>query len=154
MGRARGNRDDRAAAAACHDGDRRAHAVEDALDVDVDDLAPGVGVGLAQMGDRLQDAGVADQDVEPSEGLDRGIHSGLDLPVARDVAWHGQGVRPDLAGQFGDAVFAARNQHHLGAGLGQDAGGGFADAAACAGNQRDFVCQIGHVWPFRLVSCW
>jgi len=56
--------------------------------------------------------GVVDQDVDPSEGADRGVDGGGDLSGIGDVAPNRDGVAQFL-GELSDPVLAARDQHQL-----------------------------------------
>src|SRR3546814_7887785 len=74
-----------------HDRDRRAQAVVDALQVDVHDSIPAVGIGLTELRDGVDDAGVVHQDVEAAVGVLAKLDGACDVCIARDVAGDGAG---------------------------------------------------------------
>ena len=87
-------------------------------EIDIDGR-PGVGVG----------PGVVDQDVEPAEGIERGVDAGLRLRRVADVGGEPPHAVADLLGRRLAGVPLARSDHHLGPGLGIGLGDGLADAA-------------------------
>ena len=71
------------------------------------------GIGAGQRPDRLDDAGVVDQRVDPPEGLAGAGDRRLHLAELRDVAGHRLGLGADLAqprGERGDAFRRAGEQ--------------------------------------------
>lgn len=67
--------------------------------VDGDDLEVGLGVEVDHLGDRAEDAGVVDQDVDGAEGLDRLRRDRLPLLERRHVVLEEQGVVAQLGGE-------------------------------------------------------
>ncbi len=101
---------------------QRAGGVEDAGEIDGDDVVPFVHRELLHRGDVL-DTGVIDHDIDAAEGAFGIAHHRLDLP---DVAQVGVVIAGDLAqrGDFspGVAAVAEAIEHQLGACLRQHFG--------------------------------
>ena len=91
------------------------------------------------------DTSVADQDIDASEGIDRGLYRGVDLFLARDVDRDADGFRPVLAEFRGGCIgrlFVQVRDDDVGA-LAREHNSDFAaDAAGRAGDERDFVLQL------------
>ena len=128
-----------------------AHAVHDALEVDVDGLAPCLWVNMAKRADRVDDASVVNDDVDLAESLDRGVHGLLCLPVAGHVAGDRQRLFADLPRKFGNLLAGSRNQGDIGPSGSKSLRGGGPDAAACACDQNGFTghVKVFHRTPFR-----
>lgn len=114
--------------------------VVDAVDVDLHDLGELLG-GLLEKGlFPPEDAGAADEDVEPAEALDGGIDRGTDSGFVGHVGFEvdgvlskgldiGSGFRSFLGKDVGDCDVASL--------FGDAESGRAADASGAAGNQSD-----------------
>ena len=98
-----------------HRRQHRAHAVEHAVQVDIDDLVPAVQFHVGPAPLRHVDAGAVDQEIDPAvpaeDLLGRLVHVGLVADIERD--------RLGLAALFGDishdlveGVFPPSRNHH------------------------------------------
>src|SRR6056297_3875367 len=99
------------------------------------------------MRDRFDHTGIADQDIKPPEGSDRGGYGGVDLGVAGDVAGDGEGGGADLVCEGGDGITVARQEGDICPGACKGVGRRLSDAAACAGDQSRLACQVHAVSP-------
>ena len=88
----------------------------------------------------MAEAGVVDQDVDPSEG----VHGLVCEPLAvrRCGQVRDQGPPADLAGDVGGARDVAAVHQHLRARRGETDRGGAAYSGRCAGDQHDSVVQL------------
>ena len=107
--------------------------------------AQAAGSDVASVGDRLDDAGIVDQDVEAAEPLPRGGHRALDRGIVGDVA--GQRLGAAAGGQISRATVCARSPSRASSmtaapSRASAAGRAFAQAAARAGHQGDFSVEL------------
>jgi hypothetical protein len=131
--------DDHAAAPGQHRGDPGTQAVVDALHVDIDDTIPCVGVGLGETRDRLDQAGIVDQDVEPAMPLHGGPHGGFDIAEGGHVAFDGRGLAAlatDAFGECRDRPRRAGGKHRRRPRSRQSQCRRGADPTTCASHQR------------------
>ena len=89
--RDRGGEDDRAGVLRPHDPHGRPDTVHRAEDVDPEGPFPLLRGQVVDASVRREDAGVADEDVDPPEALDRPRHHRLDLAGVAHVGEHGLG---------------------------------------------------------------
>ena len=121
-----------------------AHDVVGADQVDLDVARPDGGIGRGERRDRLDDAGIVDQDVEAAQPLAGIGHRALDRGIVGDIAGQRLGRaagRDDLARHLLREVAVARQQHDRRVVAGQRPRHPFAQAAARAGHQCDFSLQ-------------
>ena len=101
-----------------HAGQHRAHGEEAALQVQLDDLIELLGRRLPPaLLHRPGAAGDVDQDVDPTEGVEPGLHRGLDLRRIRHVAARDHGApaeRADLGRDRLDRRGIAADEHEVG----------------------------------------
>jgi len=93
-------------------------------------------------------SGIVDEDVDRSEGIDRGLHRGINVGALRDVAAHGNGLVADggcrsprgplVDVDDGDARALARER----------LGNALAKTRSGTGHQRNLVVET-HVASFR-----
>ena len=98
----------------------------------MDIVSPFLRVGLSDLFDRPDDAGVVHQNVDPFILGESRLHDLFNLFRIGDIAGHGDGPRPraaDLPGDSFDLIFAARAEDHGSAGLGQQMARGRTDSA-------------------------
>ena len=124
---------------------RRATAVVGAEEVDVDNSAQLVWVGVGE-GSHAGDAGVVDEDVEATVMTDRLLDQAFDIRLSGHVRGDSDRVAtgsPDLLHTLAQLRPAARGDHNTRALAGEELGGRPSDASASARNQ-------GHAAPERL----
>ena len=100
------------------------------------------------IGAEQHQAGIVDQDVEPTEAVDRGLHGPVGLVAVGDVGLDRQGGAAcclDLRDERVDAVLAAGDDDDGRAVLGKPAGGRLPDAAASARDERHGSVECGDV---------
>src|SRR5207244_2671052 len=109
-------------------------------------------------GQKLVDAGVVDQDIEPAECLLRLGKQTLDLCRLREIGLHGDCLAPAVRNLGNDAVgvrFARSIVDNNGRALGrQMLGDGGADPLGRASHNRDFVLKLAHLFsPLHELVC-
>ena len=139
--------DDRTRPFRHHDRQGGTHPVIDPLEVYIDRRTPGVGVGVHQWADRIDDTGVADHHVQRAEGLDRGVGGARHFRPAGDIAGDRQRGLADFACKVGDGPGAARQKGDVGTLGGESTRGGGPDATRCAGYQNGLRGKVRHGFP-------
>ena len=137
----RGPRTDRqngSAASLVHEGQRGVHAVENALEIDIDHMAPIPGICLGQMRDRFNHTRVIDQHVEATKLRNAGRHRGDHVFVPADIAADRDGRGSDLIDQSAQTVGATRHQTHVCACRCKQSRGFRTNAPACPSDQDSF----------------
>ncbi len=120
---------------------------EGALEVDVDHRVP-VGLGDVEEVGGAEDAGVVDQDVDPSERRERRRGRGLDLAAAGDVAADRPGLGAELGGERLGRGGVDVPEREPGAARREQPRAGGADAVGGAGDDDDLAGEIECVsWP-------
>ena len=125
---------------------RGAGSVEQALDVDRDHAVPLLGVRTDDGAEEHQ-AGIVDEDVQPSESLNGPLYGRLGLGSVGDVRFHdqrGPARLVDLGPERFQTVPATGHERDGGTFLGEPAGGGGANAAACTGDKGRGAGQFRH----------
>ena len=117
---------------------------------------------MAERRERPENAGIADQDVEPAEALVQRKPEPVDALVVLEVERHQRGgaaERLDRVVELLEPADGAGDGDDVGAGLRQRERGRIADAARGAGDERDAVGEgqghdrvSGHVRPTRTRS--
>ena len=121
-------------------------AVENTFEVDVDHLLPILDPQVVKQGNR-PDAGVADENVELAETLDRQLDEVEQIVAPFDVRARVGGLSarfPDTVGESREPIGSARAEHNLGAAPGEQQRGRLAYAAARARDRDDFAFYAGH----------
>ncbi|MCY1524245.1 hypothetical protein D9M68_591720 [compost metagenome] len=137
-----GGVDDHAATTGEHGRNRRMGAVEDTVEIDVDDPAP---LRRGQLGGprtRTGDAGIAEQHVNASEGVHGAVDHGLAGRLIGHVGKHHQGFAADQLQGFLKASFIDIRQHHLGAEARKLDRRSTANAAGRAGHDDNLSSEI------------
>jgi hypothetical protein len=131
--------DHHAAALAAKHRHHRLAEQKQAFDVNREDA---IEFGLGDVGDRLvdmRDAGIVDQDVQPSEGRERRLDGRVDILLAHDVAADGERALADPGrGCLGGALVEVEHSHAR-AFARKCLGHAGADAGTRAGDDRGFV---------------
>ena len=123
----------------------RLHAVERALDVEVEGFLHQLVVDLEELGAADRGAGRVEQEVYGTERIERALDHVVDLRAFGDVDLQRQRLAAlgvDLRGGFLDAGLVQVGADHVGAFAGKDIGGGAADAACGAGDDHGLSGEI------------
>jgi hypothetical protein len=148
--------DDRAAAATQHHRHDVTQAQEHAAQVHRDQAVELRDVVLVDRRELAFGAGVVEQPVDASEGVDRGLHVALHVVIAADVGADAHDARSER----GYRCFARRetlavnvDDEQVGALLGEHAGGSKADAAGAARDDHRLAREDPHGAPSWRFSC-
>src|SRR5574340_1649295 len=140
--------DYRAAARGDDGRDAEAHAVQDAVQVNPDDLVPVLDIDLARGRALAADSGVVHQDMEPAECFDGLSDGGLDVRDLCDVALHEDRRAAGLL-DHRDGLIAAGLVHvahnHLRTAAREAHSSLATDVRAAARYERDLTLEVSHV---------
>ena len=123
----------------------RLHAVERALDVEVEGFLHQRVVDLEELGAADRGARRVEQELHGAERIERALDHVVDLRALGDVDLQRQRLAAlgvDLRGGFLDAGLVEVGADHVGALAGEDVRGGAADAAAGAGDDDGLPGEI------------
>ncbi len=107
-------------------------------------MRPPFGVGLFDTRDGFDHTSVVDQNIQPTEIIQRCLNGGLNLPVAADIAGDCQGGIAQITGQFDDRIARARQQHNPSALYHESAGRRRADATTGTRDHDNLSSNIRH----------
>jgi hypothetical protein len=142
----RGHVDDGAASVFEHVCQFGFHAVEDAGEVDLDDLFPIGDVDFVDVDQDRSDSGVVERDVQAAVGRDRMVDDALHVVEAGDVGGDRRGLGVGVSNLGGDAfggIGVAVGDDDARAVGGESLGGRLAEAGPAAGHDAD-SCGVGH----------
>ena len=105
-------------------------------------MAPGRGIGLGQMRDRVDHPGIVDHHVDPAEARENGPDGRIDGAPIGHVAGQGHGIGADIPGKGRDPRRIAGDGNDMRALRSEGLQRGRADAPACPGNHDDFSRQV------------
>ena len=134
-----------------HFGNLIAHAIEDAIEIDVDDFAPAfdaVGAGGVLL---PADAGVVDRHIQAAEGFHGVGHHFLHRDRVGHVRVQVDGVAAclfDSRGGFLTQFIVHVHHRHFGAAARKGQRAGFADPRGAAGDQGDLVLELNDIQIF------
>lgn len=146
-GRAGADIDDCTASCGQHSGDRCPKTVIDALEVDIDNTAPDLGIAVRQAGNGLNEASIVDEAIEMPEPGHCTCDSALDIRVVADIPFHRNRAAAgalDILFDFGKRLAATGQQYDIRALSSEVTCNGLADATACAGDESCLVCKLSH----------
>jgi hypothetical protein len=116
-------------------------------EIDLDDPPPGGRIALHERADRLDDAGIVDQDVDIPQPLAGFLDHRLNRSVICDVTCHRRGsaaAGDDFLGEPRRPRSIARREHDRRARLGENECRSSAYPATCAGHDRYLTGKLSH----------
>src|SRR5262249_1304110 len=92
-------------------------------------------------------AGIVDEDVDPAEDIDRGLHRGVDVGALRDIAAHGNRRVADRGRGRARGLPIDVDAGNAPAFPPQRGGTALAEARRCTGDERNLVVETHATFP-------